>query len=101
MISGSFPTRLENPQGINSLRCSKAKNRMTGNRCPQSGWVSMKSGCGKNAVAIVCLYVAKFEEAVYLLHVFEKRSQKTPKDDIYLARSRYIDLLKWRKEQRL
>jgi phage-related protein len=47
------------------------------------------------------LYVAKFEEAVYVLHVFEKRSQKTPKDDIYLARSRYIDLLKWRKEQRL
>ena len=47
------------------------------------------------------LYVAKFEEAVYVLHVFEKRSQKTPKDDISLARSRYIDLLKWRKEQRL
>jgi len=46
------------------------------------------------------LYVAKFEEAVYVLHVFEKRSQKTPKDAIYLARSRYADLLKWRKEQR-
>jgi phage-related protein len=45
------------------------------------------------------LYVAKFEEAVYVLHVFEKRSQKTPKDDIYLARQRYSDLLKWRKEQ--
>ena len=47
------------------------------------------------------LYVAKFEEAVYVLHVFEKRSQKAPKDDISLARSRYTDLLKWRKEQRL
>jgi phage-related protein len=47
------------------------------------------------------LYVAKFEEAVYVLHVFEKRSQKTSKHDISLARSRYIDLLKWRKEQRL
>jgi phage-related protein len=47
------------------------------------------------------LYVAKFEEAVYVLHVFEKRSQKTSKNDISLARSRYIDLLKWRKEQRL
>ena len=47
------------------------------------------------------LYVAKFEEAVYVLHVFEKRSQKTPRDDIYLARQRYADLLKWRKEQRL
>ena len=47
------------------------------------------------------LYVAKFEEAVYLLHVFEKRSQKTAKGDIQLAKSRYTDLLKWRKEEHL
>ena len=45
------------------------------------------------------LYLAKFEEAVYVLHVFEKRSQKTSKGDIQFARSRYADLLKWRKEQ--
>lgn len=47
------------------------------------------------------LYVAKFEEAVYVLHVFEKRSHKTPKDAIQLAKGRYADLLKWRKEQHL
>jgi phage-related protein len=47
------------------------------------------------------LYVAKFEEAVYVLHVFEKRSQKTSKGDIQLAKGRYADLLKWRKEQQL
>jgi phage-related protein len=47
------------------------------------------------------LYLAKFEEAIYVLHVFEKRSQKTPKGDIQLAKSRYVDLLKWRKEQDL
>ena len=47
------------------------------------------------------LYVAKFEEAVYMLHVFEKRSQKTVKGDIQLATGRYTDLLKWRKEHRL
>ncbi len=47
------------------------------------------------------LYVAKFEEAVYVLHVFEKRSQKTAKGDIHLAQDRYADLLKWRKEQHL
>jgi phage-related protein len=38
---------------------------------------------------------------VYVLHVFVKRSQKTSKADIYLARQRYSDLLKWRKEQLL
>ena len=47
------------------------------------------------------LYVAKFEEAVYVLHVFEKRSQKAPRGDIYLAGQRYADWLRWRKEQRL
>jgi len=47
------------------------------------------------------LYVAKFEEAVYVLHVFEKRSQKTAKGDVQLAKGRYADLLKWRKEQHL
>jgi len=47
------------------------------------------------------LYVAKFEEAVYVLHVFEKRSQKAPKGDIQLAKARYTDLLRWRKEQQL
>jgi phage-related protein len=47
------------------------------------------------------LYVAKFEEGVYVLHVFEKRSQKTPKADIQLAKGRYCELLKWRREHNL
>jgi phage-related protein len=43
-------------------------------------------------------YVAKFEKAVYVLHVFEKRSQKTARPDIELGKSRYAELLKWRRE---
>lgn len=46
------------------------------------------------------LYVAKFTEAVYVLHVFEKRSQKTSQSDIQLAKGRYGDLVRLRKEQR-
>ena len=46
-------------------------------------------------------YVAKFEEGVYILHVFQKRSQKTTHSDLELGKSRYADLLKWRKEQGL
>ena len=38
------------------------------------------------------LYVAKFEEAVYVLHVFEKRSQKTAKGDIQLSKSRLCQI---------
>jgi len=46
-------------------------------------------------------YVAKFEEAVYVLHVFEKRSQKTAKADLELGKGRYADLLSWRREEGL
>ena len=43
--------------------------------------------------------LSRFEEAVYVLHVFQKQSQKTAKPDLRLAKSRYADLVKWRKEQ--
>jgi phage-related protein len=35
------------------------------------------------------LYVAKFAEAVYVLHAFQKKTQKTRREDIELARKRY------------
>ena len=33
-------------------------------------------------------YIARFEEAVYVLHVFEKKTQKTPKAEIDVAKKR-------------
>jgi phage-related protein len=44
-------------------------------------------------------YVAKFQEAVYVLHAFEKKTQKTSKRDIQLGRQRYKDMLHERKER--
>lgn len=35
------------------------------------------------------IYVAKFENAIYVLHAFQKKTQKTAKKDIDLARERY------------
>ena len=40
------------------------------------------------------IYVAKFADAVYVLHCFQKKTQKTSKADIDLAAKRYRDLLK-------
>ena len=40
------------------------------------------------------LYVAKFDDAVYVLHCFQKKTQKTSKADLSLATQRYRDLLK-------
>ncbi len=38
------------------------------------------------------VYVAKFEQSVYVLHAFQKKTQKTRKEDIELARQRYKDI---------
>ncbi len=35
------------------------------------------------------IYVAKFDDAVYVLHSFQKKSQKTNQKDIELSRKRY------------
>jgi len=40
------------------------------------------------------LYVAKFSEAVYLLHAFGKKTQRTSKSDIELAARRYREIAK-------
>lgn len=42
------------------------------------------------------IYMAKFAEAVYVLHAFEKRSRKTARLDIELARQRYRNLARER-----
>jgi phage-related protein len=35
------------------------------------------------------IYVAKYREAVYVLHAFQKKSKKTSRQEIDLARQRY------------
>jgi phage-related protein len=40
------------------------------------------------------IYVAKFADAVYVLHCFQKKTAKTSKTDLDLAAKRYRDLLK-------
>ena len=39
------------------------------------------------------LYLAKFTEGVYVIHAFEKRTRKTPKRDLELARDRFRTLV--------
>ena len=39
------------------------------------------------------IYIAKFADAVYVLHCFQKKTEKTSKTDLDLASKRYRDLL--------
>ena len=38
------------------------------------------------------IYVANFESAIYVLHCFKKKTQKTNKADLSLTAKRYRDL---------
>ena len=40
------------------------------------------------------VYVVRFADAVYVLHCFQKKTQRTSKADIDLAKRRYRDLAK-------
>jgi phage-related protein len=42
------------------------------------------------------IYVSKFGEAVYVLHAFEKKTQKTAKKEIEVAQRAYQALLRQR-----
>lgn len=46
------------------------------------------------AGAFRIIYIAKLADAVYVLHCFQKKTEKTSKLDIDLAAKRYADLLK-------
>ena len=39
------------------------------------------------------MYVAKFEDAIYVLHCFKKKTQKTSQKDKDLSTQRYKDML--------
>ncbi len=65
-------------------------------------WKPMKSiGAGVREIRIRAadgayrmIYVAKFAEAVFVLHCFQKKSRKTAREDVDVAAKRYKELVK-------
>ncbi|MBA3033134.1 MAG: type II toxin-antitoxin system RelE/ParE family toxin [Gammaproteobacteria bacterium] len=83
------------------------RNQQQLTACPEpADWKPMQTvGAGVKEIRIRVenayrvLYVAKFAEAVYVLHGFEKKTRRTPKADIDLAGKRYRQLLNERKKK--
>ena len=55
-----------------------------------AGVVEIRVKCQSGAFRII--YVAKFEDAIYVLHAFQKKTQKTSQQDIDLAKKRLKEL---------
>jgi phage-related protein len=47
-----------------------------------------------SAGAFRVVYVARFDDAVYVLHCFQKKTEKTRKTDLDLATQRYSELVR-------
>jgi phage-related protein len=70
--------------------------RAVQNGLDPSDWKPIQSvGPGVNEIRIHALgewrviYIAKIRDAIYVLHAFQKKTQKTSRNDIDLARKRY------------
>ena len=55
----------------------------------------------KDASGVYCvMYVAKFEEAIYVLHCFQKKTQVTSKQDKAIAGARYRAVVSGRRDKK-
>ena len=52
----------------------------------------------KTEEAYRIFYIARFAEAVYVLHAFNKNTQKTSKKDIEIGKQRYQAMIEYRKQ---
>ena len=69
-------------------------------------WKPLPSvGLGVNEIVVRAagafrlMYVARFSEAVYVLHAFQKKARKTAKPDLELARKRFRELIQERRRR--
>jgi len=92
----AFPTDARRRVGFELGEVQKGKE--------PTDWKPMTSvGPGVNEIRVHTeteyrvLYVAKFAEAVYVLHAFTKRTRQTPLQDVELAARRYRRLVNERK----
>lgn len=94
----AFPQEARYQAGSELLRVQEGKE--------PTDWKPMPSvGPGATEIRIHMpfehrvIYIAKFAEAVYVLHCFGKKAKKTPQKDIETARSAYAEAQRIHKEQ--
>ncbi len=94
----SFPHEAKREVGY---QLDKVQNGLSPN-----DWKPMKNvGAGVNEIRVKdaggiyrVIYVAKFEETIYVLHAFQKKTQKTSKADIEIAAKAYSKIVGARDE---
>jgi len=102
-LGGSYKRLIAFPAESRS-RAGQQLNQVQHGRMPDDWKPLQNVGAGVMEIRIHephehrVIYVAKYEEAVYVLHAFEKKTQQTSDKDLKLARTAYAELEKMRRE---
>ena len=89
---------------VGRLRCGQELFRLQAGALPLDYKPMRSIGAGASEIRIHAgneyrvIFVAKFAEAVYVLHAFTKKSQATSLQDVRLARQRYQEMERARKK---
>ncbi len=102
-LGGSYKRLLAFPPTARS-RAGRQLNQVQQGRMPDDWKPMLNVGTGVIEIRIHTpheyrvMYVAKYQEAVYVLHAFEKKTQQTSDKDLKVARAAYAEVKKMRKE---
>ena len=84
-----FPKNAMQDVGLQLDKISKGQDPDDFKAIPRVGRGAMELRVWDEEGTFRILYVAKFEDAVYVLHCFKKTTQKIPDADIDIAKNRY------------
>ena len=84
-----FPKNAMQDVGFQLDKISKGQDPDDFKAIPRVGRGAMELRVWDEEGTSRILYVAKFEDAVYVLHCFKKTTQKIPDADIDIAKNRY------------
>jgi Phage derived protein Gp49-like (DUF891) len=95
-----FRSSLGARRGSSSAGCRLGSTRQTGSRSRRSAPARARYASAYAKGIFRVRYVAKFEEAVYVLLCFQKKTQATSKQDKDIAATRYRAVVNARKGKR-
>ncbi len=85
----AFPKSARNRAGHELFMVQAGRNPDDWKPMPTVGSGACEIRVRDEAGAFRVIYVAKFEDAVYVLHSFQKKTRQTSHADLELARERY------------
>lgn len=91
-----FPEAVQDDAGYQLDRVQRGLDPLNFEPVPLVGSGTYEIRVNEDGDTYRVFYVAKFEEAVYVLHCFQKKSKRgiaTPKKELAVARKRYSEVV--------